>query len=94
MKMSELKAGDKALIISVQAEGEVAQRLLDMGLVPGTPFKVIRKAPLGDPIEIKLRGFMMALRIKEAACIIVEKTGEIGDGIPMGRRRGRRNGWR
>ena len=47
MKMSDLKAGDKGIITSVDAQGEVAQRLLDMGLVTGTKFKVVRKAPLG-----------------------------------------------
>lgn len=92
MKMSELKAGDKAVVTSVDAQGEVAQRLLDMGLVTGTKFKVVRKAPLGDPIEIKLRGFMMALRVKEASFITVEKTGRVGDGIPMSGRSGNRNG--
>lgn len=92
MKMSDLKAGDKATVTAVDAQGEVAQRLLDMGLVTGTKFKVIRKAPLGDPIEIKLRGFMMALRVKEASFITVEKTGRAGDGIPMSGKRGNHNG--
>ncbi len=73
MKMSELKPGDKGVITAVAAQGEVAQRLMDMGLVKGTPFKVLRKAPLGDPLEIKLRGFLLALRLKEAEHISVEK---------------------
>jgi len=92
MKMSELKGGDKATVIAVDAKGEVGQRLLDMGLVKGTNFKVIRKAPLGDPIQIKLRGFLMALRLNEAKFITVEKTGEIGDGVPMGKGKGKKNG--
>jgi len=92
MKMSELKAGDKATVISVDAKGEVGQRLLDMGLVKGTKFKAIRKAPLGDPLEIKLRGFIMALRVKEAELITVEKTGEKGDGVPMYHGKEKRNG--
>lgn len=73
MKMTELKAGDKGTIISVTAQGEVAQRLVDMGLVKGTHFKVLRKAPLGDPLEIQIRGFLLALRLKEAECVDVEK---------------------
>lgn len=75
MKMSELKAGDKAVVTAVHAHGEIGQRLIDMGLVKGTSFKVLRKAPLGDPLEIKLRGFLLALRLKEAACVSVERTG-------------------
>lgn len=75
MKMSELNSGDKGVVTGVNAQGEVGQRLIDMGLVKGTPFKVLRKAPLGDPLEIKLRGFLLALRLKEAACVSVERTG-------------------
>ena len=71
--MSELKPGDKAVVIAVSAQGEIAQRLVDMGLIKGTPFKVLRKAPLGDPLEIKLRGFLLALRMKEAECVSVER---------------------
>ena len=78
MRLSEMKPGDKATVHAVETTGEVAQRLLDMGLVKGTSFKVIRVAPLGDPIEIKLRGFMLALRIEEARCIFVEKPAPTG----------------
>lgn len=92
MKMSELKPGDKAVVTAVETNGEVSQRLFDMGLVSGTRFKVVRKAPLGDPIEIWMRGFMLALRVNEAECITVEKTGEVGDGKPMKHGPGR--GWR
>jgi ferrous iron transport protein A len=61
-----------------------------MGLVKGTRFKLIRKAPLGDPIEIMLRGFFLSLRLSEAENILVVKIGHIGDGKPMGGgRRGR-----
>lgn len=77
MKMSDLKAGDKAVITAVHAQGEVAQRLLDMGLIKGTSFKVLRKAPLGDPLEIQLKGFLLALRLKEAGCVDVEKKGAL-----------------
>ena len=73
MRMSELKPGDKATITAVDAHGEIGQRLVDMGLVKGTRFKVLRKAPLGDPLEIKMGGFLLALRQKEADCVSVEK---------------------
>lgn len=83
MNMTELNAGDKAEIISIKARGEVTTRLIDMGLVKGTKFKLIRKAPLGDPIEIMLRGFFLSLRLNEAKDILVEKIGHVGDGKPM-----------
>ena len=83
MKMTELKAGDKAEIISIKACGEIGSRLIDMGLVKGTRFKLIRKAPLGDPIEIMLRGFLLSLRLNEAKNISVVKIGHVGDGKPM-----------
>lgn len=73
LKMSELKPGDKAVIIAIEAQGEISQRLYDMGLIKGTHFKVLRKAPLGDPLEIKLRGFLLALRLNEAKFISVLK---------------------
>lgn len=83
MIMTELNVGDKAEIVSIKAKGEVGVRLMDMGLVKGTRFKLIRKAPLGDPIEIMLRGFFLSLRLSEAENISVKKIGYIGDGKPM-----------
>ena len=83
MKMTELNVGDKAEIMSIKACGEIGARLIDMGLVKGTRFKLIRKAPLGDPIEIMLRGFLLSLRLSEAKNISVVKIGHVGDGKPM-----------
>jgi len=85
MNMTELDIGDKAEIISMKAKGEIGTRLIDMGLVKGTRFKLIRKAPLGDPIEIMVKRFLLTLRLDEAKNIFVEKIGTIGDGKPMGR---------
>lgn len=81
--LAELNKNDKGLIISINVEGEIRRRLLDMGLVKGVKFKVLRKAPLGDPIEIFLKGFNLSLRIEEAKTILVEKIGFVGDGKPM-----------
>ncbi len=83
MKLSEMKIGDKGEIISVHAKGEIRRRILDMGIVSGVKFKVIRVAPLGDPIEIHLRGFNLTLRKEEASGITVLLKGHVGDGIPM-----------
>ena len=83
MLLSEMKVGDKGEILSVQAKGEIRRRILDMGLISGVKFKVVRVAPLGDPIEIRLRGFHLSLRKEEAATISVLIKGHLGDGIPM-----------
>ena len=83
MKMSDLKPGDKGTVIKVEHTGEATGRLMDLGLHKGASFKVLRVAPLGDPVEIKLRGCLIALRAQEASHVFVEKTGVTGDGIPM-----------
>jgi Fe2+ transport system protein FeoA len=72
MKMSELKSGDKAVVVSVKQGTEVTRRLADMGVTNGAEFKVVRKAPMGDPMEIKIDRFLMALRLEEADRIEVE----------------------
>lgn len=72
--LDELKKGDTAKIKSF-AKGERAyrQKLLAMGLTPGSEFQVVRLAPLGDPIQINVRGFNLSLRKNEASSITVEK---------------------
>jgi len=80
LRLSDLEIGDKGEIISVKSQGEIRRRILDMGLVKGTRFKVLRQAPLGDPIEIFVKGFHLTLRKKEAAGVFVEKIGHVGDG--------------
>ena len=86
MKLSELKKGDKAVITDSKAKGETGKRLIEMGAVKGTKLKFIRKAPLGDPVEIQIRGFLLALRKQEAEAIEVDVIGHKGDGKPMGKR--------
>ena len=56
----------------VNVKGKNASRLLEMGILPGTPIEVIRSAPLGFPIEIKVRGYLLTLREDEAQCIEIE----------------------
>lgn len=76
--LSQLNIGESAVVSSVKAKGEVKRRLLDMGLCRGVEFTVIRIAPLGDPIVIKIKGFDLSLRKEEAACIEV-KTDDNAD---------------
>lgn len=71
-QLSELKKGDKGKIIKVSGKGSVHRRLLDMGLVSGSEVEMQRVAPLGDPIEIKVKGYNLSLRKEEASGIDVE----------------------
>ena len=68
-----LKVDQRARIISIVASGEISRRLRDMGLVPGTEVKVIGRAPLKDPVALRLRDFTLTLRNNEADCIMIEK---------------------
>ncbi|MBI9072051.1 MAG: ferrous iron transport protein A [Melioribacteraceae bacterium] len=69
--LSSLRTGDLAEVKNVLAKGEIRRRLLDMGLIKGAILEVIRKAPLGDPIVVKLNGFDLSLRLNEAENIYV-----------------------
>jgi ferrous iron transport protein A len=73
MRLSDLKAGDRAEVTAVAAEPAVRRRLMDLGLVRGTEFEVLRFAPLGDPIEINCKGLLLTMRLNEAAGISVNK---------------------
>jgi ferrous iron transport protein A len=73
MQVSELKVGHKARITSLlKGDGVYRQKLIAMGLIPGTEFVVTRMAPLGDPIEISVRGFALSLRKNEASILQIE----------------------
>ena len=70
--LSELKRGERGKIVKISGKGSVHRRLLDMGLVSGSDVVMERVAPLGDPIEIKVKGYNLSLRKEEAASIQVE----------------------
>ena len=70
--LSDLQPGERGKIIKMGGSGIAHRRLLDMGMVSGTYIEMQRTAPLGDPVEIKLKGFNLSLRKKEAAKIKVE----------------------
>ena len=61
-----LKIGSSATIKKVGGEGALRQHFLDMGLIPGTEIKVVKYAPMGDPMEVKLRGYELTLRLDDA----------------------------
>lgn len=76
MRFTELKIGHRARIIALKSGGHATyrQRLIAMGLLPGTTFTVSRMAPLGDPIEIVVRGFALSLRKHEASILEIEEV--------------------
>jgi Fe2+ transport system protein FeoA len=72
MTLDEIEHGCEVKIVRIGGEGAVRQRLLDMGVTRGTVVRVERHAPLGDPVEICVKGYCLALRREEAARILVE----------------------
>ena len=70
--LSDFAVGESGTIKSVSGEGRVRRRLFDMGVTPGAELTMRKKAPLGDPIEITIRGYELTLRKVEAACVEVE----------------------
>ena len=71
-KLTDMKPGESGLIVTLHGSGNVKHRLIDMGLVHGTKIHVMKFAPLGDPVEIKVKNFELALRNSEAGMIDVE----------------------
>ncbi len=72
MKLADLQVGQNGMICAVDGESAIRRRLLDMGLTPNTEVYVRKLAPLGDPMQIFLRGYELTLRKAEAANIEVE----------------------
>lgn len=73
MTLRDLKPGEEGVVARVGDRGPMRRRIMDMGVTPGVLIKVIKVAPLGDPIEINLRGYELSLRKDEAAQIEVTK---------------------
>ena len=76
LSLANLPIGAKARVLAVNGSGQIARRLMEMGVVPGAPIRVIKAAPLGDPIEIRVRGYHLALRRTEAQTISVTTTSD------------------
>ncbi len=71
MKLGDLKCGESAVVTAVRGEGNLRKRVLDLGLIKGCQVTVVRTAPLGDPLELSLRGYRLTIRRDEAAIIEV-----------------------
>ena len=75
MTLHQLPIGQSAIITKVGGEGELRYRFLDMGLMPKTKVTVTKVAPMGDPIEIRLRGYTLTLRVEDAKNIEITQEG-------------------
>ena len=70
--LDEFKVGETGLIKKVEGEGRLRRRLFDMGVTPGATVYLRKKAPLGDPLEVTIRGYELTLRKSEAALVYLE----------------------
>jgi ferrous iron transport protein A len=73
--LDQLQLGQRALVIALEGDDAVVQRLYEMGVIEGEAIEIIGFAPLGDPVEIRLRDYRLSLRRSEAARVHVEVSG-------------------
>jgi ferrous iron transport protein A len=71
LSLADLAVGTRARVIAVKGSDATARRLIEMGVVPGAPVRIIKTAPLGDPLEVRIRSYHLALRRTEAQTISV-----------------------
>ena len=74
MTLRDLPVGKTSTVLTVEGEKELRRRLLDMGITPGTTISVKKAAPMGDPIELFVRGYVLSLRLAEAGEITIEEN--------------------
>jgi Fe2+ transport system protein FeoA len=74
VSLGQLRPKERGIIVKVGGRGPVHRRILDMGVVPGTQVEVVKVAPLGDPVELLIRGYHLSLRKEEAREIFVERV--------------------
>lgn len=72
--LGDLAPGEAGVIVQLEGDSAVTRRLMELGLVPGTSVEVVRLAPLGDPVELKLRHVHLSIRRSEAALIRVSNA--------------------
>ena len=71
-KLNEFKPGERGVVLRIDGEGKIRRRLFDMGVTPGAEIVLRKLAPLGDPVEVTLRGYELTLRKAEASCVMME----------------------
>lgn len=72
MTLRDLKPGEEGCVAAIGEKGPLRRRIMDMGVTPGVVIKVIKAAPLGDPIEVNIRGYELSLRKDEAKQILIK----------------------
>lgn len=72
VSLRSMNKDQKGVVVAVNASGELGRRIRDMGLVPGTEFMIVGRAPLEDPVALRMKGFTLTLRNNEADFITVE----------------------
>ena len=73
--LSDFTIGEQGIIKSVAGDGRIRRRLFDMGVTPGAEVYLRKKAPLGDPLEVTVRGYELSLRKSEASAVLTEVEG-------------------
>lgn len=73
MTLTEMPIGSDARVVSVKGNSRITQRLMEMGVIPGVDVKMVKSAPFGDPIEIRVCGYNLAMRRSEADSIEVSR---------------------
>lgn len=71
LKLSDLEPGQKGVVVRIGGRGATRRRIMDMGIVKGSKIKVVRRAPLGDPVEFEIRDYNLSLRKREAEKVYV-----------------------
>jgi ferrous iron transport protein A len=71
LQLNKLEPGQNGKVVKIKGGGATRRRIMDMGIVRGSEIKVIRRAPLGDPVEFEIRDYNLTLRKREAECIYV-----------------------
>ena len=74
MTLADLEKGESRTVLSVRGENLVTRRLMEMGLIPGVAVRMVKSAPFGDPLEINVRGYSLALRRNEAESVELEQV--------------------
>lgn len=72
--LEDLKCGECACVECIQGGGAIRRRMMDMGIVPGVELEVVRRAPFGGPLQVRLKGYYLAMRRGECAKIVVKQT--------------------
>ena len=74
MTLAELEKGETSVVLAVSGENVITRRLMEMGVIPGVSVRMVKSAPFGDPVEINVRGYSLALRRNEAESVVLEKV--------------------